>query len=150
MGRREETSRRKPTADLGGSPSGLQEGDRITRSVLEFGRCATDSGEPLVCIVTSSLKNVASPRSVDAPTAPYGKSRAYNAGFHGLSPSGVCLQANWENSGNYDWGFSRYAPPEEHIGRSEEHTSELQSLAYLVCRLLLEKKKIHQLSDLHI
>src|SRR3989441_4118577 len=28
-------------------------------------------------------------------------------------------------------------------GRSEEHTSELQSLAYLVCRLLLEKKKEH-------
>src|SRR2546425_6822043 len=27
-------------------------------------------------------------------------------------------------------------------GRSEEHTSELQSLAYLVCRLLLEKKNI--------
>ena len=26
-------------------------------------------------------------------------------------------------------------------GRSEEHTSELQSQAYLVCRLLLEKKK---------
>src|SRR3989441_5761434 len=26
--------------------------------------------------------------------------------------------------------------------RSEEHTSELQSLAYIVCRLLLEKKKI--------
>src|SRR2546425_3962748 len=28
--------------------------------------------------------------------------------------------------------------------RSEEHTSELQSLAYLVCRLLLEKKKNNQ------
>src|SRR6478609_11470880 len=28
-----------------------------------------------------------------------------------------------------------------HGRRSEEHTSELQSLAYLVCRLLLEKKK---------
>src|SRR2546425_9625507 len=28
-----------------------------------------------------------------------------------------------------------------YLGRSEEHTSELQSLAYLVCRLLLEKKK---------
>src|SRR2546425_2724319 len=27
------------------------------------------------------------------------------------------------------------------LERSEEHTSELQSLAYLVCRLLLEKKK---------
>src|SRR2546425_5972282 len=34
--------------------------------------------------------------------------------------------------------------------RSEEHTSELQSLAYLVCRLLLEKKKMnisHNLSS---
>src|SRR5687767_15672810 len=31
--------------------------------------------------------------------------------------------------------------------RSEEHTSELQSLAYLVCRLLLEKKK--KSSDTH-
>src|SRR3712207_7894141 len=28
-----------------------------------------------------------------------------------------------------------------HAGRSEEHTSELQSRQYLVCRLLLEKKK---------
>src|SRR3712207_7066376 len=28
-------------------------------------------------------------------------------------------------------------------GRSEEHTSELQSRQYLVCRLLLEKKKVH-------
>src|SRR6266404_8384124 len=33
--------------------------------------------------------------------------------------------------------LSRFAPRK----RSEEHTSELQSLAYLVCRLLLEKKK---------
>src|SRR3712207_8985639 len=29
-------------------------------------------------------------------------------------------------------------------GRSEEHTSELQSRQYLVCRLLLEKKQIHR------
>src|SRR2546425_6265558 len=33
--------------------------------------------------------------------------------------------------------------------RSEEHTSELQSLAYLVCRLLLEKKKSANTPDLH-
>src|SRR6266404_9645181 len=32
-------------------------------------------------------------------------------------------------------------PGSRRPGRSEEHTSELQSLAYLVCRLLLEKKK---------
>src|SRR3989441_8210514 len=31
--------------------------------------------------------------------------------------------------------------------RSEEHTSELQSLAYLVCRLLLEKKKGYEGRD---
>src|SRR2546422_6092178 len=30
---------------------------------------------------------------------------------------------------------------DEHVGRSEEHTSELQSRLHLVCRLLLEKKK---------
>src|SRR2546422_3360365 len=29
-----------------------------------------------------------------------------------------------------------------HVGRSEEHTSELQSRLHLVCRLLLEKKKM--------
>src|SRR2546425_2185642 len=33
------------------------------------------------------------------------------------------------------------AHPHTKNERSEEHTSELQSLAYLVCRLLLEKKK---------
>src|SRR5688572_31279270 len=32
-------------------------------------------------------------------------------------------------------------PPRERGGRSEEHTSELQSQSNLVCRLLLEKKK---------
>src|SRR2546425_7732517 len=48
-------------------------------------------------------------------------------------------------------GFRVREFDEDHLGaiqmvahgdeRSEEHTSELQSLAYLVCRLLLEKKK---------
>src|SRR2546425_7975113 len=34
----------------------------------------------------------------------------------------------------------REVPDDPQAVRSEEHTSELQSLAYLVCRLLLEKK----------
>src|SRR2546430_11463318 len=34
--------------------------------------------------------------------------------------------------------------PPELPGRSEEHTSELQSQSNLVCRLLLEKKNIHR------
>src|SRR3712207_8378809 len=40
------------------------------------------------------------------------------------------------------WGF--YIDPDRNkalLERSEEHTSELQSRQYLVCRLLLEKKK---------
>src|SRR5256885_12267475 len=36
-----------------------------------------------------------------------------------------------------DWSLS----PGRYVGRSEEHTSELQSPCNLVCRLLLEKKK---------
>src|SRR3989441_6604752 len=34
--------------------------------------------------------------------------------------------------------------------RSEEHTSELQSLAYLVCRLLLEKKKKKRITSINL
>src|SRR2546425_6434074 len=40
--------------------------------------------------------------------------------------------------GRQRWTISRTCARDS---RSEEHTSELQSLAYLVCRLLLEKKK---------
>src|SRR5205823_15046353 len=39
------------------------------------------------------------------------------------------------------WAGRPAAAGEQLVERSEEHTSELQSLAYLVCRLLLEKKK---------
>src|SRR3712207_7734200 len=46
-------------------------------------------------------------------------------------------------SGNDDYGVVSACPRPKfrHGGRSEEHTSELQSRQYLVCRLLLEKKK---------
>src|SRR3712207_7049807 len=36
------------------------------------------------------------------------------------------------------------------LGRSEEHTSELQSRQYLVCRLLLEKKKYNTYATIFI
>src|SRR5687767_15257029 len=45
--------------------------------------------------------------------------------------------AGWRSSAQ---ARSRLHHLERLISRSEEHTSELQSLAYLVCRLLLEKK----------
>src|SRR3712207_8876059 len=57
--------------------------------------------------------------------------------------------ARWENEA----GFARGEPADTRLdkleallrplGRSEEHTSELQSRQYLVCRLLLEKKKYY-------
>src|SRR3712207_8491994 len=44
----------------------------------------------------------------------------------------------WKNSTNPTETITPDSPP---ASRSEEHTSELQSRQYLVCRLLLEKKK---------
>src|SRR5258705_7993497 len=43
--------------------------------------------------------------------------------------------------GAWAWFWPFLSPPRQKSKRSEEHTSELQSLRHLVCRLLLEKKK---------
>src|SRR3989441_8838115 len=51
------------------------------------------------------------------------------------------LRTSAFSSGTAGVPFFLSAVPDENADRSEEHTSELQSLAYLVCRLLLEKKK---------
>src|SRR3712207_7294595 len=48
----------------------------------------------------------------------------------------------FRKGGSYDHTGELNASTWRHV-RSEEHTSELQSRQYLVCRLLLEKKKIH-------
>src|SRR2546425_13189368 len=50
------------------------------------------------------------------------------AGRHAVRRRGVACWRRLRNAGT------------RRFGRSGEHTSELQSLAYLVCRLLLEKK----------
>src|SRR2546425_6657272 len=63
--------------------------------------------------------------------------RAYVCGVIASCTSGS--DKPWTDTG------ARYSPPGT---RSEEHTSELQSLAYLVCRLLLEKKK-RKLQDIN-
>src|SRR2546425_5505829 len=54
----------------------------------------------------------------------------------GLRPGGGDCEGR---RGGFDEG--RRLRGVDRVRRSEEHTSELQSLAYLVCRLLLEKKK---------
>src|SRR2546425_1297447 len=65
------------------------------------------------------------------------KGRIELNGAHGWMSGSIAL--------NYTGSYSNnQVIPAKSIGsyRSEEHTSELQSLAYLVCRLLLEKKNI--------
>src|SRR2546425_8458520 len=49
--------------------------------------------------------------------------------------------SNWQDTGENLVENSHTKNIFASSSRSEEHTSELQSLAYLVCRLLLEKKK---------
>src|SRR5689334_25197250 len=49
-----------------------------------------------------------------------------------------------QDAGGGRTGGARVAPSGRGHGRSEEHTSELQSQFHLVCRLLLEKKKKKQ------
>src|SRR2546425_503392 len=61
------------------------------------------------------------------------------AASHGASPSVRTLAARIINAQRDEIAFMQQWLRNR---RSEEHTSELQSLAYLVCRLLLEKKKI--------
>src|SRR3712207_8053233 len=60
--------------------------------------------------------------------------------YRGYDSAGLAVQAS---SGIE--AVKEVGPLENLVGalRSEEHTSELQSRQYLVCRLLLEKKKIY-------
>src|SRR2546423_9126528 len=55
----------------------------------------------------------------------------------------VRVSTTWFQLLDFGRGPRRVCPKADSpmLMRSEEHTSELQSLAYLVCRLLLEKKK---------
>src|SRR3712207_7148890 len=57
------------------------------------------------------------------------------------SEEGSAGGGRWGRRGAREVAGRRRAAPAEREGRSEEHTSELQSRQYLVCRLLLEKKK---------
>src|SRR5258707_10292829 len=55
----------------------------------------------------------------------------------------LCVRAPWTGRG------AHARPRARRSGRSEEHTSELQSRQYLVCRLLLEKKKKNYKNSLY-
>src|SRR5258706_11925800 len=78
------------------------------------------------------------------------KTRAYR---DWLSQTGNVMLTETMTQSLAGLSLALYARADDEIsvldfGRSEEHTSELQSLTNLVCRLLLEKKKNHK-SPLH-
>src|SRR3712207_7189272 len=81
-----------------------------------------------------------------SPAAPCGRRREVrSAGLRqstgkSSSPPGVLSFSRAESAAT-QWHRARSLAPRPRRGRSEEHTSELQSRQYLVCRLLLEKKK---------
>src|SRR5699024_11802398 len=81
------------------------------------------------------------PRRRCAPPAP-GRTKGHpgrtRMAFHGRE-LGPFSGSRGEPSACRRWGRTSEAPADP--GRSEEHTSELQSRFDLVCRLLLEKKK---------
>src|SRR5437879_11366668 len=58
-----------------------------------------------------------------------------------LTPDGRSLLSRSHDGTVCLWDLARACPTARFVDRSEEHTSELQSPMYLVCRLLLEKKK---------
>src|SRR3712207_7779718 len=56
---------------------------------------------------------------------------------------GLAIRSQWALTHAHTRGPRRKSIVDCAFSRSEEHTSELQSRQYLVCRLLLEKKKHH-------
>src|SRR5438045_6679525 len=62
-------------------------------------------------------------------------------GDHGVPPDSAHYQLVLRDQHLYILQFDAGKIELEDVQRSEEHTSELQSLRHLVCRLLLEKKK---------
>src|SRR5687767_15650490 len=79
-----------------------------------------------------------------SPDAPVWRLFAH-AQFSSILPSGTAAPGAylvvWLADDGWDADGEITADTNGRLLRSEEHTSELQSLAYLVCRLLLEKKK---------
>src|SRR2546425_11499722 len=77
------------------------------------------------------------PRSTLFPYTTLFRSNSWRLVANAISAYATCLGRR-----GFSTSPSEVSSPNRSRFRSEEHTSELQSLAYLVCRLLLEKKKI--------
>src|SRR3712207_7770743 len=91
------------------------------------------------------------PRSTLFPYTTLFRSRAARPTCSPRNPAGLAPTSTPNGPSVRRWASRRAAEAGGAVparGRSEEHTSELQSRQYLVCRLLLEKKK-KQTSQYH-
>src|SRR5690606_40119825 len=96
------------------------------------------------CILPLSLHD-ALPISVTPwPTCCSAPSRAAACRRRGRRPSPTPRSRRWRRTRRAGCTTRRASSSATAPGRSEEHTSELQSRENLVCRLLLEKKKKQQ------
>src|SRR3712207_7047133 len=105
----------------------------------------------LICIIFFFLMIRRPPRSTLFPYTTLFRSRSRSMGLElaasrAASASSGVSRSKASSSASLSALLRRVAGAK---GRSEEHTSELQSRQYLVCRLLLEKKKKLDLTTYH-
>src|SRR5687767_12310471 len=97
--------------------------------------CRSSMASNSAACVFGGVRFISSARSMSVKTGPWRKLKAEVATLKTLVPvmsEGIRSGVNWMR-------------PKLALMKIGEHTSELQSLAYLVCRLLLEKKKKTQI-----
>src|SRR5262245_65221263 len=138
-----ETGQGMPIVFLHGNPTWSYLWRNIIPHVSDLGRCLAPD---LVGMGQSGLSPTGSYRFAD-------HAACLDAWFDalGLSSDVVLVVHDWGSALGFHRA-SRYPQQVSGIAymeaivqpRSEEHTSELQSLRHLVCRLLLEKKKTHR------
>src|SRR2546422_1068002 len=115
-----------------------------TRSRIGSAASATNPGTP-----TGTRNAPRSPRSASRDRTSAADSRASAALYSSTSPASSPPNGNSANTEYTTAETSTALRGVPRASRSEEHTSELQSRLHLVCRLLLEKKKIENIALHH-
>src|SRR2546429_2499192 len=119
---------------------------------------ASDQNSPSRPARREVLRSKFITRSISSPLKCLGSITAFPAGQSAAKqPRCAAERRDWDRGAATPEALSPHArtrrlPRAQGLAlppRSEEHTSELQSRLHLVCRLLLEKKKIHNIRHVH-
>src|SRR3989441_677244 len=113
----------------------------VTQAVSPYGYFyAPDPSSQQVCSIGGNVAE----NSGGAHCLKYGFTTTHVLGLEVVLPDGSLVHLGGKTLDHPGYDICGVFVGSEGTLRSEEHTSELQSLAYLVCRLLLEKKKNNQ------